>query len=473
MRRTLNSLTWLHLSCLMLVLLVSLYLRIKGLTTQSYWNDELATIVLTDPDNSLYQVIIETLHDRSPPLYQLILWVWFKVFGFTELTGRSLSAFFGILAVPAMYFMAKEYMDRDTALYASLLTGLNYFHILFSQEVRSYGLFFLVTTLSLMSLSRLIRDNNNRNLVLYTFLTVCLVQVHYYGMLVYLGQFSVLIIYISLNNTPHKLPARHLIINACTTLGTLIPVIPFMVKNALRKTVWIETPDHDFLVDYFIRYFGGDVIAVVYASLFTIGLIFSIRQKAWKQNLSVHLLIFFFLFVYLLPYTRSVFSTPMIVSRYTIGALPVLILIIAAGIGAIKHNTMKRLTLVVVIILSIKVLFFDKDYYGAIHKQQYRQAIEDMTVSYNDIPVYACKEERIEKYSKMLGHPISAVAKDKMFFQLENSSAPERFLYISSECCGCQESNEQISNYAIKYNYTLVDTIFKEGVIIFLMSTAD
>ena len=473
MRRTLNLPTVLQLSWLILILLVSLYLRIKGLTTQSYWNDELATIVLTDPDNSLYQVIIETLRDKSPPLYQLILWAWFKLFGFTELTGRSLSAFFGILAVPAMYFMAREYTDRDTAIYASLLTGLNYFHILFSQEVRSYGLFFLLTTLSLMFLSRLIRESNNRNLVLYTFLTICLVQVHYYGVLVYLGQLSVLFMYKKINNTPHDIPARYLKINSCSTLGSMIPVIPYMVKNALKETVWIKTPDLDFQVEYFIRYFGGEVIAVVYAFLFIVGLVFLIRQKAWNRRLLVHLLLFFLLFVYLLPYIRSVLSTPMLVSRYTIGALPVLILIIAAGISVIKHNTLRRLTLAVVIILSIKVLFIDKDYYGGIHKQQYREAIEDVKDNYKDIPVYACKEERIDKYSRMLGHPISTINKNNMFFQLENSSAPEQFLYISSECCGCSDSNEQIRDYARKYNYTLVDTIMKKGVTIFLLSAAD
>ena len=137
MHRTVKPLTSLHLSCLGLLLLVSAYLRIKGLTTQSYWNDELASIVLTDPDNSFSQVIIETLKDRSPLLYQLILWDWFKLFGFTEIAGRSLSAFTGILAIPAMYFMARECMNKNTALYAVLITGLNNFHIYYSQEVRS------------------------------------------------------------------------------------------------------------------------------------------------------------------------------------------------------------------------------------------------------------------------------------------------------------------------------------------------
>jgi len=305
-------------------------------------------------------------------------------------------------------------------------------------------------------------------------LAICLVQVHYYGILVYLAQFIVLVIYKSANNTPHKLPARYLTINACTTLVPMMPVIPFMVKNALKETVWIKTPDPDFLQEYFTRYFGGDAISVVYVILFFSGMFFLFKKKDWHKRSPVYLAIFILLFVYLLPYFRSLFAAPMIIPRYTIAGLPLIILIIAAGLTAIKHNVLKKLIFFVVIVLSAKVLFFDKDYYGGIHKQQYRQAIEYVNANHDDIPLYACKEDRVEKYYKMLGYPQASVgARNKILFQLENSSAPERFLYISSECCGCQESNGKIRNYARKYNYTSVDTINKEGVVIFLISTAD
>jgi len=173
-------------------------------------------------------------------------------------------------------------------------------------------------------------------------------------------------------------------------LISLLPVIPFIVVNALKDSVWIKTPDPDFLQEYFTRYFGGDVISVVYVILFFSGLLFLTKQKEWHKQSPVYLAIFILLFVYLLPYFRSLLDTPMIVPRYTIGGLPLIILIIAAGLAAIKHNTVKRLTLIVVIILSAKVLFFDKDYYGGIHKQQYRQAIEYVNASHKDIPVYAC-----------------------------------------------------------------------------------
>lgn len=474
MRRTLMLPTRLHLPWLILILLVSLYLRIKGLTAQSYWNDELATIVLTDPDNSLFQVVVDSLLDKSPPLYQILLWSWFNLFDFTEIAGRLLSAIFGVLAVPAIYFMARDYTDRETALYASLLTGLNYFHIYYSQEVRSYGLFFLFTVLSLWCLSRLIRESNYRNLIFYTLSAICLVQVHYYGVLIYLAQFIVLIIFKSANKSPHKIPTYHLFINVFTILISMIPVIPFMVINALKDSVWIKTPAPDFLQKYFTEYFGGDAISVVYVILFFSGLFFLFNNKKWHKRCPAYLAIFFLLFVYLLPYFKSLFSTPMIIPRYTIAGLPLIILIIAAGITAIKNNLVKTLTIIVVISLSAKVLFFDKHYYGNVHKQQYRQAIDYVNVNYGSVPLYACKEIRVGKYYKMLGYPpVSVGARNEMLFQLGNNSVPKRFLYISSECCGCRESNAKIRHYAHKYNYTLIDTKMKGGVMVYLMSAAD
>jgi hypothetical protein len=62
-----------------------------------------------------------------------------------------------------------------------------------------------------------------------------------------------------------------------------------------------------------------------------------------------------------------------------------------------------------------------------------------MLVSYNDIPVYACDE----------------------------------VLYSALQCCGCQKSNEKINYFVPKFNFTLVDSVEKEEVNVFIVSGAD
>lgn len=470
MHRTVKLPAGLHLSCLVLLLLVSVYLRLKGLNTQSYWNDELASLVLTDPDNNFFQVVIETLDDKSPLLYQLILWAWFKLFGFTEISGRSLSAFTGILALPAMYCMARECMNKNTALYAVLITGLNYYQIYYSQEVRSYGLFFLLACMSVLYLARLTRERNNRNLVLFTFFTICLVQSHYYGLLVYLGLLCTLVLYKLKNDSAGTLPARYLKINSFATFISLLPVIPFMVINALRDSTWIDKPDPDFLIAYFRDYFGGDTLSFVYAILFFGGLLFLLRQKEQRHRYLVYMVIFVFLFVYILPYLRSLVSTPMIVGRYTIGVLPLIILIIAAGLDAIKQNSVKAFVVILVITLNFYVLFFHRDYYGGVHKQQYRDVVEHVIAGRKDVPVFACKHERVEKYFKILGHPTRVLGDDELYNLIKDGSAPGTFWYIGSTCCGCQESTKIANEYRHNHGIVLDDQLVKYRAFAYLVS---
>ncbi|HKK16544.1 MAG TPA: glycosyltransferase family 39 protein, partial [Gammaproteobacteria bacterium] len=260
-----------HLPLLLLIVAVSAYLRFKGLVYQSYWNDELATIVLADPDRNLLDVIYSSLADKSPPLYQSTLWAWFKLFGFTEFTGRSLSAIAGIVAVPAMYCMAREYTDKETALYATIITGLNAYLVFYSQEVRAYSFFFLEAILAMLFLSRLARDSNIINLLFFSFFTICLVTTHYYGLLLYMAMFGFLVFLKSCSNKFYSLPDRCLYINEALTLLFLMPIIPFMIINALDDSVWIKTPRPDFLISYFTDYFGSNLISSLYAILFFIG----------------------------------------------------------------------------------------------------------------------------------------------------------------------------------------------------------
>ena len=91
--------------CLLVILvLLAAFLRIKGLTFQSFWLDELFSASFSDPDNRIQQVVMLTVEDVHPPVYQIILWFWYKIFGYSDLAGRSLSALAGILTVPAIFF---------------------------------------------------------------------------------------------------------------------------------------------------------------------------------------------------------------------------------------------------------------------------------------------------------------------------------------------------------------------------------
>jgi len=143
---------------LAVIILLGALLRLYHVNYQSLWLDELYSIVPTDPKNSLKSVIEYSKSDQ-PPLFFIYLYYFFKVFGYSEPLGRVACSLIGIAGIPAIYFLAKECEDKKTALFAALLTAINYFHIYYSQELRFYSMAFLFATLSYLFFIRAFKAN--------------------------------------------------------------------------------------------------------------------------------------------------------------------------------------------------------------------------------------------------------------------------------------------------------------------------
>jgi hypothetical protein len=72
-----------------------------------------------------------------------------------------------------------------------------------------------------------------------------------------------------------------------------------------------------------------------------------------------------------LPFTISLFSTPIFTTKYTIVASPAFYLLIAKGINNISHKYLKSIIISVIIIIS---LVYIREYYINIDKEQWRDA---------------------------------------------------------------------------------------------------
>lgn len=177
--------------------IVGLTLRLSNLTLKAAWMDEVATtlfslgnysrlIPLNDiisleqilrplavtPGTTAQDVVRHLLvEDNHPPTYFVLAHWWMKLFpsvnGYASLWGaRSLSAFFGAIAVPATYLLARfsfqnfssdasennpaeEDNTQTTALICAALMAVSPFGIFMAQEARHYTLAILCAIASL------------------------------------------------------------------------------------------------------------------------------------------------------------------------------------------------------------------------------------------------------------------------------------------------------------------------------------
>lgn len=106
--------------------------------TASLWGDEgFSAILSMKPVSQIISIIIR---DTSPPLYNLTEHFWFKFFGTSEVSIRSLSFVYYLIAVFFAYKIASLLWNRKTAIITTALVFLNPFFFTYAFEGRMYSI---------------------------------------------------------------------------------------------------------------------------------------------------------------------------------------------------------------------------------------------------------------------------------------------------------------------------------------------
>src|SRR5688500_6210455 len=87
-----------HWVLLIAVLLLALFLPLRGLGDQSLWFDEAASVRIVKQDTATMFASIKS-DERIPPLHYVILHAWVRVFGDGEFSVRFPSVLAGTAAV--------------------------------------------------------------------------------------------------------------------------------------------------------------------------------------------------------------------------------------------------------------------------------------------------------------------------------------------------------------------------------------
>jgi uncharacterized membrane protein len=145
-------------------------LRLYHLDYKSLWFDEAALYWIAH--NPVQDVIAQNASSNSaPPLYALALSGIISL-SESEAALRSLAWVGGVLAIPAIYLLSREFVERFAAYFVTLLVALAPTQIQYSQEVREYSLSFLTATLMLWLAHRHYRNPSWINWGLMTLIIV-------------------------------------------------------------------------------------------------------------------------------------------------------------------------------------------------------------------------------------------------------------------------------------------------------------
>lgn len=166
---------------------IGLYVTIAlaTITKFSIWFDEAFSAYIIRFD--FWQIAAYTAVDVQPPLYYWLLKLWSLLFGTSELALRSMSVFWGSIALIFGYLLIRRLFTRKAAMLGlGFMTVLPLF-IRYSQEVRMYTLVAAIVMIATYLLVVAVQTGHRRTWLLYGVFVALGMWTHYFTALIWLS----------------------------------------------------------------------------------------------------------------------------------------------------------------------------------------------------------------------------------------------------------------------------------------------
>lgn len=178
--------------------------------------------------------------DVHPPLYYWFLKVWSLLFGTTDIALRSMSVFFGGVAVVFGYLLLHRAFGRKAAVYGLLALVLSPILIRYSQEMRMYTMVLAAGLAATYTLLHAIETGKRRLWVMYGVLLAAGMWIHYFAAIIWLAHWAWYALMVQ-NGKKHLTARSYLqaffskewILAHVVAIGLYAPWLPYLVKQLL------------------------------------------------------------------------------------------------------------------------------------------------------------------------------------------------------------------------------------------------
>ena len=175
--------------CAALVLL-AFALRVAGVQRQDLWGDEAFSVRFSA--QALAQIVRPGV-ETHPPLYHALLHYWMAAAGNRPLAARYFSVLTGTLLVATSCSLGRRLFPRPAGVTTAAVAAVSAFGIYYSQEVRMYALAaFLCALATLLVLRHQAQPQQSRRLWAWLLALTLALFTHYYCALVWLAHLILL-----------------------------------------------------------------------------------------------------------------------------------------------------------------------------------------------------------------------------------------------------------------------------------------
>lgn len=138
-----------------LILVIASILRLVSLN-QSLWLDEAINVLATQKFSLLGMITEYAKADFHPPGFFILIWLWTRLLGISEIAIRIPSVIFGLVTIYFIFLTGTKLHSKRLGLLCALLLSINPLHIYYSQEARMYSLAAMAVTINIFLFIKLI-----------------------------------------------------------------------------------------------------------------------------------------------------------------------------------------------------------------------------------------------------------------------------------------------------------------------------
>lgn len=340
------------------------------ITKSSIWFDEAFGAYLAK--FNFLDIARYTATDVHPPVYYWLLKCWTLMFGNSELALRSLSLFFGGVAIVFGYLLSDKLFGKTAARLSLIFLALSPMLVRYGQEARMYTLVAAIALAATYALTFAMKSKKKLPWVIYGILLGLGVWVHYFAAIVWIAHWIWRADIIrressSKEEFKKKFFSKDWLLAHFVALGIFLPWLPFLLVQVTIVQVagfWIPpvTPGTplNFLTN--VVYYrdlndatGWLAMAFVVVTVALGILAFKIYKglnKADKQSYRLIMTLAFvpmiIIFVLSMPPLRSVF-----IDRYLITSVVGIALFIGATLALGQQFITKRWTVVLTVLIAV------------------------------------------------------------------------------------------------------------------------
>ncbi|MCF7860967.1 glycosyltransferase family 39 protein [Candidatus Woesearchaeota archaeon] len=350
---------------------MAMAVRLYKLTDESLWYDEIIGIGFVDNETSLSAVMdsIKNVNTQAP-LYYIIVFFIFRLFGISVFGLRFPSALFGALSVVVAYFVIKKLTNGKVALLSAFLLMINRAFVFHSQDGKNYTLLVFLSLLSvhlyLLVKERLEAADKVRNVgemdrlfptvlfILFIITNLLNFYNHYMaGLITFLEAIFLLLPYIKKRDFSNNFVI--LVSGMALTFILSLPLVMLFLgtdTSSLNVPVsWgMDANPIHFLRDIQIEFIGIPfTYPVVFFTFFLIGFYF--WSKEHKKN--TWFMISMFVLPIVLVYAMVLFTKVPFLPRHFSYLLPFHLMLIAYAICSIKDTRVRSLLAAGIMIFCI------------------------------------------------------------------------------------------------------------------------